>query len=62
MKHVGEAIYATSIDPTKKIVILGISNWCTVKNNQLLTKKNVLLLNYLIFFYFSIRYELIVNT
>lgn len=41
MKHVGEAIKSTSLNPNQKIVVLGIPNWCTVKNNTSLIKKHV---------------------
>jgi fibrillarin-like rRNA methylase len=44
MKHVGEAISSASLDPDKKIVVLGIANWTTVSNNQDLIKKNVQIL------------------
>lgn len=41
MKHVGEAISSASLNPKQKIVVLGISNWCTVKNKNMLIKKHV---------------------
>jgi hypothetical protein len=36
MKLVGEAFEdnALSIDPEKKVVVLGIANWCTVTNYE----------------------------
>lgn len=55
MKHVGEAIRATSLNPSQKIVVLGIPNWCTVKNCESLIKKNVKKNNHLkLFLYMSI--------
>ncbi|CAF0919426.1 unnamed protein product [Brachionus calyciflorus] len=39
MKYVGEAISVSSLDPNKKLVVLGISNWCTATNRHLLIKK-----------------------
>ena len=42
MKHVGEAIQNYSLNPNEKIVVLGIANWCTIQNNNLLLKKNVI--------------------
>ena len=42
MKHVGEAISSTSLDPDNKIVVLGIANWTTVSNNHDLLKKKVI--------------------
>ena len=42
MKHVGEAICSSSLDPDEKLVVLGIANWATVSNNISLIKKNVI--------------------
>ncbi len=47
MKLVGEAISSASLDPDKKIVVLGIANWTTVSKNQELIKKNVQIILYL---------------
>ena len=41
MRHVGEAIQNYSLNPNKKIVVLGIANWCTITDNHLLIKKDV---------------------
>jgi hypothetical protein len=44
MKLVGEAFEdnALSIDPEKKVVVLGIANWCTVTNyEKLINSKKV---------------------
>jgi transient receptor potential cation channel subfamily M protein 2 len=42
MKHVGEAIYSAPLSPTEKFVVLGIANWCTIKSNRFLIKKDVI--------------------
>ena len=41
MKHVGEAISSTSLDPDNKPVVIGITNWATVSNNHDLFKRKV---------------------
>ena len=38
MKYVGEAIASSSLDPNKKLVVLGIANWCTVSNRNMLIR------------------------
>lgn len=38
MKYVGEAITSSSLDPNEKLVVLGIANWCTVSNRNLLIR------------------------
>ena len=44
MKHVGEAISSTSLDPDNKPVVIGITNWATVSNNHDLFKRKVIFL------------------
>jgi transient receptor potential cation channel subfamily M protein 2 len=41
MKHVGEAIQNYSLNPNQKIVVLGIANWTSIANNNLLVKRDV---------------------
>jgi hypothetical protein len=43
MKLVGEAFKenALSIDPTQKVVVLGIANWCSVAKYETLIKDKV---------------------
>ena len=41
MKHVGEAVKASQLNPDQKLVVLGIANWCTVTNHELLIRKKV---------------------
>lgn len=39
MKEVGQAVHeVTTLDPAKKITLIGIANWSTITNNHLLTK------------------------
>jgi hypothetical protein len=47
MKLVGEAFRknSLSIDPSLKIPVLGVSNWCTVANYETLIRPNVSLIN-----------------
>ena len=42
MQLVGEAVKEniTSLDPSKRISLLGVTNWTTLLNNETLTKKN----------------------
>ena len=41
MKNIGEAVKETisTLDPNKKMVLLGITNWTTIKNNHKLIKQ-----------------------
>lgn len=36
MKIIGEGVKEYTLDPEKKLILLGISNWATVRNNHLL--------------------------
>jgi hypothetical protein len=38
MKLIGEGVgeVASTLDPDQNIVLLGIANWCTIRNNHLL--------------------------
>lgn len=38
MKYVGEAISGASLDPNRKLVVLGISNWGTIANKEQLIR------------------------
>ena len=44
MKLVGDAFKhnSESIDPSQKVVVLGISNWCTILHKEDLIRKKVL--------------------
>jgi transient receptor potential cation channel subfamily M protein 2 len=40
MKHMGESASEMeyTLDPNRKLILLGIANWSTIRNNHLLTK------------------------
>lgn len=38
MKYVGEAIASASLDPNRKLVVLGIANWGTLANREQLIR------------------------
>jgi hypothetical protein len=40
MKIIGEGVKDYTLDPKKKLILLGISNWATVRNNHLLLVTN----------------------
>ena len=36
MKNIGEAVKEQTLDPKKNLVLLGVANWTTIRNNHLL--------------------------